>query len=103
MNIYEHAKIQTKVNVRNEDKAPYFSSAPVESYYEEPFPANRLNVDSEAWIARLKKISALFNENMNITQGDVILTYDVERRYFVDHGRSECGAKPALCPDYYQG
>lgn len=84
VNIYEHAKIQTKVNVRNEDKAPYFSSAPVESYYEEPFPANRLNVDSEAWIARLKKISALFNENMNITQGDVILTYDVERRYFVD-------------------
>ena len=84
VNIYEHAKIQTRVNVKNEDKAPYFSPAPVESYYEEPFLPSCLNVDSEAWIARLKKISALFNENMNITQGDVILTYDVERRYFVD-------------------
>ncbi len=95
VNIYEHAKIQTKVNVRNEDKAPYFSSAPVESYYEEPFPPSCLNVDSEAWIARLKKISALFNENVNITQGDVILTYDVERRYFVDtEGRNVVQNQP---------
>ena len=89
VDIYERTKAQTKVNVKNEDKAPYFSAAPVESYYEAPFPADRLKVDAEAWIARLKKISALFNENMNIMQGDATLTYDVERRYFVDtEGRS---------------
>lgn len=87
--MYERTKAQTKVNVKNEDKAPYFSPASVESYYEAPFPADRLKVDSEAWIARLKKISDLFNENTNIMQGDATLTYEVERRYFVDtEGRS---------------
>lgn len=89
VNMYEHTKAQTKVNVKNEDKAHYFSPAPVESYYEEPLPGYRLKVDSEAWVVRLKKISALFNENMDVVQGDVTLTYDVERRYFVDtEGRS---------------
>lgn len=89
VDMYERTKAQTKVNVKNEDKAPYFSPAPVESYYEAPFPADRLKVDSEAWIARLKKISDLFNENTNIMQGDATLTYEVERRYFVDtEGRS---------------
>ena len=89
VSIFERTKAQTKVNVKNQDKAPYFSPAPVESYYEQPFPANRLKIDEETWIARLKRISALFNENMNIMQGDATFTYDVERRYFVDtEGRS---------------
>ncbi len=82
--IYERSKAQSKVNVKNEDKAPYFSVAPVESYYEPPFPRERLRVDTEAWIRRLKGISDLFNGNMNITQGDATLTYEVERRYFTD-------------------
>lgn len=82
-------KPKSKVNVKNEDKAPYFSVAPVESYYEPPFPRERLRVDTEAWIGRLKGISDLFNGNMNITQGDATLTYEVERRYFTDtEGRS---------------
>ena len=82
--IYERSKAQSKVNVKNEDKAPYFSFAPVESYYEPPFPADRLKVDTHAWIVRLKKISDLFNENMYMTRGEAILTFEVERRYFVD-------------------
>ncbi|MCR9012716.1 metallopeptidase TldD-related protein [Gabonibacter chumensis] len=87
--IYERSKAQSKVNVKNEDKSPYFSSAPVESYYEPPFAADRLKVDTRAWIVRLKKISDLFNENMYMTRGDATLTYEVERRYFVDtEGRS---------------
>ena len=85
----ERTKAQSKVNVKNEDKSPYFSAAPVESYYEEPFSTERLHVDTKAWETRLKRISDLFNENMNITQGDATLTYNVERRYFVDtEGRS---------------
>lgn len=82
--IYERTKAQSKVSVKGEDKSPCFSSAPVENYYEEPLSKDKLTFERQAWTERLKKITALFNEDMNLVQGTASLTYMVERRYFVD-------------------
>ena len=39
---YQRAKTQSQVSVADEDKAPSFSAAPVEKYYEAPLPAEKL-------------------------------------------------------------
>ena len=36
-------------------KAPSFSAAPVEKYYEAPLPAEKLTVDQAAWEKRLNR------------------------------------------------
>lgn len=82
--IYERTKAQSKVSVKGEDKSPCFSSAPVEQYYEAPLPAEKLSFDRKVWADKLKKITALFNGDMNMVKGTASLTYTVERRYFVD-------------------
>lgn len=82
--IYERTKAQSKVSVKGEDKSPCFSPAPVEQHYDAPLPVEQLSFDREAWAGRLKKITALFNADMNLVRGAASLTYTVERRYFVD-------------------
>lgn len=82
--IYERTKAQSKVSVKGEDKAPCFSPAPAEQFYEAPLPAEQQSFDREAWMGRMKKITALFNEDINLVQGTASLTYSVERRYLVD-------------------
>ncbi|MEI3423112.1 MAG: hypothetical protein V8R91_19830 [Butyricimonas faecihominis] len=44
-NMYDQVKTKTSMSVEDEDKAPCFSEAPVEYYYEAPVPAGKQNVD----------------------------------------------------------
>jgi len=89
VDMYQKTKAQSSVNVEEEDKAPYFSAAQVEKYYEAPFPAERLTIDRKAWGARVKEISAVFKNQPGVMKGDAIMMYTVERRYFVNSEGTE--------------
>ena len=89
VDMYQKTKAESSVNVEEEDKAPYFSEAKVEKYYEAPLPAEKMTIDMDQWAARMKEISAVFKNNPGIMKGDAIMIYTVERRYFVNNEGTE--------------
>ena len=89
VDMYQKTKAQSSVNVEEEDKAPYFSEAKVEKYYEAPLPAEKMTIDRDLWAARMKEISAVFKNQPGIMKGDAIMIYTVERRYFVNNEGTE--------------
>lgn len=82
--MYQQAKASMKINVEEDDKSPCFSEAPVETYYEKPLPEAQLHIDREAWIKRLKEISAVFQNQPKLLEGEAYLQYIVKRIYFID-------------------
>ena len=86
---YQQALTKSKVSVADEDKAPCFSEAPVEKYYEAPLPAEKQTLDVEAWEKRLKEISATFKEFPELQMGMANITFKVLRTYFVNTEGSE--------------
>ena len=89
VDMYQKTKAESSVNVEEEDKAPYFSEAKVEKYYEAPLPAEKMTIDMDQWAARMKEISAVFKNPPGIMKGDAIMIYTVERRYFVNNEGTE--------------
>ena len=89
VDMYQKTKAESTVNVEEEDKAPYFSEAKVEKYYEAPLPAEKMTIDMDQWAARMKEISAVFKNQPGIMKGDAIMIYTVERRYFVNNEGTE--------------
>ena len=89
VDMYQKTKAESSVNVEEEDKAPYFSEAKVEKYYEAPLPAEKMTIDMDQWAARMKEISAVFKNQPGIMQGDAMMIYTVERRYFVNSEGTE--------------
>ena len=81
---YQTARAETTINVAEEDKAPCFSGAPAEKYYEAPLPADRTTVDLDAWEKRLKEISAVFKKHPKILRGDASFRYTVKRIYVLN-------------------
>lgn len=89
VDMYQKTKAESSVNVEEEDKAPYFSEAKVEKYYEAPLPAEKMTIDMDLWAARMKEISAVFKNQPGIMKGDAVMIYTVERRYFVNNEGTE--------------
>ena len=89
VDMYQKTKAESSVNVEEEDKAPYFSEAKVEKYYEAPLPAEKMTIDMDRWAARMKEISAVFKNQPGSMKGDAIMIYTVERRYFVNNEGTE--------------
>ena len=89
VDMYQKTKAESSVNVEEEGKAPYFSEAKVEKYYEAPLPAEKMTIDMDRWAARMKEISAVFKNQPGIMKGDAIMIYTVERRYFVNNEGTE--------------
>ena len=89
VDMYQKTKAESSVNVEEEDKAPYFSEAKVEKYYEAPLPAEKMTIDMDQWADRMKEISAVFKNQPGIMKGDAIMIYTVERRYFVNNEGTE--------------
>ena len=89
VDMYQKTKAESSVNVEEEDKAPYFSEAKVEKYYEAPLSAEKMTIDMDQWAARMKEISAVFKNQPGIMKGDAIMIYTVERRYFVNNEGTE--------------
>ena len=84
VNMYQQSKTKSTVSVADEDKAPCFSEAPVEKYYEAPLPEELTTIDTEAWGERLKEVSAVFKEWPELQQGSASISFEVKRTYFVN-------------------
>lgn len=82
--VYQNGMARQSVNVEQEDKAPCFSEAPVEKYFEPPLPAEQQKLDLKKWGERMKRVSAVFNDYPELLDGKAAVTYTVERRYFLN-------------------
>lgn len=82
--VYRQTVARQHVNAEQEDKAPCFSAAPVEKYYEQPLPENKQKLDMEFWKKRMQKVSAVFAEYPEIIDCKAMVNYVVERRYFLN-------------------
>lgn len=87
--MFKQVESQTSVSVEGEDKSPCFSQAPVEKYYEEYLPADRLKLDKEVWKKRLNEISAAFNASPDLQSAIVNMDFQVLRVYLVNTEGSE--------------
>ena len=86
---YQQAKSKASTSTAEEDKAPCFSAAPVEKYYENPYDLNKVKLDDKAWQERLNAISAVFKADASLTAGSASLNYEVSRSYLVNTDGSE--------------
>ena len=86
---YNAAKAKAATTVANEDKAPCFSDAPVEHFYEAPIPASAYNMQTEVWKQKLKQVSAAFKVCPELKQGDAAIGYEVSRTYIVNTDGTE--------------
>ena len=84
VDFYQQALAEHSIQVGHEDKAPCFSPNQVEKYYEEPFSSEKIKVDLDKWAQKIKEISAIFNRDDKIVNGNAAFKYYVERRYFVN-------------------
>lgn len=86
---YQQAKSKASTSTAEEDKAPCFSDAPVEKYYENPYDLDKLKLNDKSWQERLNAISAVFKADANLTYGSVSLDYEVSRSYVVNTDGTE--------------
>lgn len=84
-NMYEQVKTRASVSVADEDKAPCFSKAPVEHYYEAPLAAGMQKMDIKRdWEYRLNAVSAVFKSCPDLREGNASFSFQVLRTYFVN-------------------
>ena len=82
--MYQQAKAKVATSVANEDKAPCFSDAPVEHYYEPAIPASAYNINKAAWEKKLNEVSAAFQSCPELKAGQASLEYEATRTYFIN-------------------
>jgi predicted Zn-dependent protease len=83
-NDYSRNKEKAKTRTEDEDKAPCFSTAPKETYFEPALPAERLTIDRQEWEKRLNAVSAIFKSQPDLTEGSATISYDAVRTYVVN-------------------
>jgi predicted Zn-dependent protease len=81
---YEQVKANLAVKVEQEDKSPDFSKEPVENRYEKPLSWEDLQIDPKALEDKVRKYSAVFDENDEIRDGMAFFSATLSRKIFVD-------------------
>lgn len=82
--VYEQTRSRAATTVADEDKAPCFSPAPVERYYEAPLPEAAVAIDRKAWEQRLNQVSAVFCDDAQLTTGSADLEFTATRTWLVN-------------------
>jgi predicted Zn-dependent protease len=89
---YEQVKANLAVKVEQEDKSPDFSKEPVDNFYENPVSWEELNVDPKVLEEKVRKYSAVFDENNEIKDGVAYISASLSRKIFIDtEGREMAG------------
>ena len=79
-------KTNVAAKVKEEDPAPDFSREDVQTYTGEPAP---YKVDTRAWEARLRRISAPFADQPLVFRSEVSLSVESDNRYYVNSEGSQ--------------
>ena len=81
---YEKVKANVAVKVSSEDKSNDFSLEKPEIYLEKPVKFSDAKFDAKVWEEKLKKYSAVFNENKEIINSTFSFEIELTHKYFVD-------------------
>jgi len=81
---YEQVKANLAAKVKQEDQSPDFSREPVVNYYEKPISWTELGIDPKVWEEKVRKYSAVFDENDDIRDGIAYFSAGMSRTVFVD-------------------
>lgn len=82
--LYEQIKANMAVKVEQEDKSPDFSKDQAETYYEAPLDWAALGVSSSVLEDKVRRYSAVFDENNDILDGYAYFQINYGRRIFID-------------------
>ena len=86
---FERAVARRQLHVELEDRAPSFVEAPIEIYFEPPLTSDITDFDEEYWAERMKRISAMFLRNPDIATGTANVTFNYQRRYYLNSEGTE--------------
>ncbi|MDR1527470.1 MAG: TldD/PmbA family protein [Dysgonamonadaceae bacterium] len=81
---YEQVKANLAAKVKQEDTSPDFSHEPVINHYEQPLAWADLKIDPKVWEEKVRKYSALFDENDDLQEGVAYFSTGLSRIIFVD-------------------
>ncbi|WP_084608511.1 metallopeptidase TldD-related protein [Xylanibacter oryzae] len=81
---YDQAKSKALTSTADEDKAPCFSDAPLETYYEQPLPQSVYKIDADTWKDRLNAITRVFLDCKDIETGRADMSFEIDRNYLVN-------------------
>ena len=93
----QQARSKTLTGQDNEDKAPCFSKAPVETYYEAPLSEEQTRLDVTGWKEKLNKVSDVFKQYKDIETGKAELSFDVIRTYVVNTDGTRIAQNRKMC------
>ncbi len=93
----EKLRAADKVNTKRDDKAPDFSDAPVEKYYEPPLSDAEKAFDRPEMERRVKAYSAVFLSSPDILNGSASIDYTVLRKYLVSSEGTEIAHNSRAC------
>ena len=82
--IYEQIKTNISLRVEKEDKSPDFTIEKADKYYEAPVKWDDLHIQPAVWEEKVRKYSAIFNNNKDIINGAAYLSGTLIRKIFVD-------------------
>ncbi|MDR3308919.1 MAG: TldD/PmbA family protein [Tannerella sp.] len=86
---FDNVKANVAVKVEAEDKSNDFSKEKAEKYFEPVKPLKDMKFDAAEWTKKLKKYSAVFNDNKDVLSGNAGISIELVRKYFVDTEGSE--------------
>ncbi|MDR2586117.1 MAG: TldD/PmbA family protein [Prevotellaceae bacterium] len=81
---FEKVKANVAVKVSSDDQSPDFSLETPEKYSEKPIAFSEAKFDPKTWEEKLKKYSAVFNENKDIINSSFSFEIELTHKYFVD-------------------
>ncbi|MCL2502138.1 MAG: metallopeptidase TldD-related protein, partial [Bacteroidales bacterium] len=86
---YEKVRANVAVKVSSEDQSHDFSIEKPERYVERPIAFSDAKFDPKQWEEKLKKYSAVFNENKDIITSSFSFGIELTHKYFVDTDGAE--------------
>ena len=81
---FEKVKTNVAVKVSSEDKSPDFTTETRERYVEKPLNFSDIKFDPKQWEEKLKKYSAVFNDNKDLINTQFSFEVELTHKYFVD-------------------
>ena len=81
---YEKVKANVAVMVSSEDKSNDFSIEKREKYSEKLIPFSAAKFDAKSWEEKIKKYSAVFNDNKDIINASCNFEIELTHKYFAD-------------------
>ena len=86
---FEKVKANVAVKVTSEDQSSDFSIETPERYIERPIKFSDTKFDPKTWEEKLKKYSAVFNENKDIIESSSSFSIELTHKYFADTDGAE--------------